>query len=233
MGCEKTRLGRVQICLLLSYRKTYLPPVFESEYFLLEAHRLLEEANVPAILSDTSSFTPELNMWSRLYFSWSVRTICITLGTRRRTALLSAITIDVSDFPASALAEDINFAWFLNVETKTSLAQIFVAKLALVRLVVPFCGFLIKSTSETNSGNGIHTATAGGKSILAATEELETIFSQWSDKHAMAFDPSFVVDPNDPNSSALFVQQCFLQLVNEYVVISTALLTVNSRLPLN
>jgi hypothetical protein len=216
LGCEDTAFGRAQICLLLSYRKTYGNYTFESEHFLFEAGRQLEQANVPAILSEQKPPTAELTMWTRLYVSWALRVIYITLGTRRVTTLKRVMGINVPNIQISALNDDISFSWFLNAKTKRRLAHIFIANVSLVRQVAPFCSFLTRASPDATSGSHLPSSLASGKSILTLTEELEDMLGDWSNEYALVFEPvASLSDMNDDNRSAFFVQQSFLKLTYE------------------
>jgi hypothetical protein len=218
LGCEDTAIGRAQICLLLSYRKTYGNYTFESEHFLFEAGRQLEEAKLPAILEEQEPPGTELTMWTRLYVSWALRMIYATLGTRRVTTLKRLMSINVPSIQISALNDDISFSWFLDAKTKRQLAQIFIANVALVRRIVPFCSFLIRKSPDAISGGRLHTSLAGGKSILALTEEVENMLADWSNEYALIFQPvEFLSQLNDDNRSAFLVQQSFLKMTYESV----------------
>lgn len=218
LGCEDTAIGRAQICLLLSYRKTYGNCTFESEHFLFEAGRQLEQANVPTMFSEQQLPTAELKMWTRLYVSWALRMIYITLGTRRVPTLKRLMSIKVPRIQISALNDDISFSWFLNAKTKRQLAHIFIANVALVRQIVPLCSFLMRESPDAISGGHLHTSLAGGKSILALTEEVENMLADWSNEYAQVFKPvAFLSDMNDDNRSAFLVKQSFLKLTYESV----------------
>ena len=205
----------MQICLLLSYRKTYRDYAFESENFLLEASQHLNEANVPAIVSEKKFSSSELTLWERLYTSWAMRIIGITLGTKRTIPLKRAIDTTMPNLQISALDDDINFAWFLNIETKQRLAKIFIAKVALIRLVFPFCGFLIKASSDAAPGGRLDACSTHGRSILAVTEELEDILANWLNEYSSVFELVVLSDSDDESESVIFVQQSFLKLTYE------------------
>lgn len=216
LGCEDTAIGRTQICLLLSYRKTYGNYAFESEHFLFEAGRHIEQAEMPAKLSDQKPPTAELTMWTRLYVSWALRMIYVTLGTRRGTTLKRVMGINVPSIQISALDDDINFSWFLSAKTKQRLSRIFIANVELGRRVVPFCSSLIRDSPDATSGSHFHIAPAGGKSVLALTEEIENMLADWSNEYARIFEPiASLSDINDDNHSAFLVQQSFLKLTYE------------------
>lgn len=182
----------------------------------MEADRLLQEANVLGILSEGTLPTMELNMWRQLYSSWALRFSWRTLGTRKATALRRVVTIKVPIIQTEAFSDDASFSWFLNIETKQRLAQIFVAKMALVRLVVKFCSFLLRITIGATSTSNLPTPLASGESILTEMEELEILLIEWSSKYAGIYEPLTLSDMNDDaNCSALLMQQSYLKLGHE------------------
>jgi hypothetical protein len=178
----------------------------------------MEQENVPAILSEQQLPTAELTMWTRLYVCWALRMIYITLGTKRVTTLKRLMSINVPSIQISALNDDISFTWFLDAKTKRQLAHIFVANVALVRRIVPFCSFLTRESPDAISGGHLHTSLASGKSILALTEEVENMLADWSNEYAQILEPvTFLSDADDDNCSAFLVQQSFLKLTYESV----------------
>lgn len=107
--------------------------------------------------------------------------------------------------------DDVGFPWFLNASTKRQLSHIFVANVALVRRIVPFCAFLARTSPEP-------TLFAAGKSILALTEEVENMMADWSNEFALVLEPgNFPFDINHDNRFAILSQQSFLKLTYESV----------------
>jgi hypothetical protein len=153
-------------------------------------------------------------MWLRLYISRALRIISITLGTKRANPLKRAVNMKLPEIQISALKDDISFPWFLGVKTKQRLAHIFIAKVALVRLTVPICRFLMKVSPDSTSGSRPSPFMIDRKSLPAVTEELEDILADWSYKNASVFEAPSLDTPSE-DGAALFVHQSFLKLTRE------------------
>jgi hypothetical protein len=186
LDCQADDLGRLEICVLLSFQRSYLNKTIDNEYWILKALDNLKNVNIRRIIKTND---PSGARWKKVYCCWAMRAVGLIVGLKT-ISQPHIISIPTLNFNLSDMEQDLNFDWFLSSETKRDLARRFIARVALAFTSIPLCKLLLKrnithtpgsSDRETNCNN------TGPKSMLSDIEESEGLFENWKKENIDLF----------------------------------------------
>lgn len=143
LGCTGDDLARLQICVLLTQKRSSDPA--ENEKWILEGFKAMTDTWSAASVSGSTMGIQATPLGRRVYGGWYTRSVgcVISFKTCSQPDLLSA---PVPSTSMSDMDEDVESTWLLTAETKASLADFFVARVTLAvqsstvaRLILESC----------------------------------------------------------------------------------------------
>ncbi|PGH20097.1 hypothetical protein AJ80_03665 [Polytolypa hystricis UAMH7299] len=219
-GCETGSMQKVQICLLLSTstRPTFENGVIPREHWLLEAQHILNVANVPYLLSQTSLPPRQLSRWKLLYSCCIQRVLAFLLGSQR-VNVASSIALEIPSISLRDLYEELKVPWYLSVEAKRKLASLFLAKIDLFRHITLICNIIIRHSGQHVTSMVSSLPRPYKRSIMGELEECEGAVSDWRVQYDYYFqDVSDNSNPPDRSELPWITQRSFLKLTYEFVI---------------
>lgn len=209
-GCEKDPMNKARICLLLSRSQSYPNSIFNDEKWLLEAHQQLQRCQLGRSDGRTSRGRRTASQYLILKACYAIRVRSAVLGTHR-AYVPPDLSTEITQIHQSDLEEDTNYSWWLDVDTKRTLANIFLATVDLAPIIDPLCHVL-----NQRKPNPVGTRDVRRRSILSELEECEGKLVAWFKRHEtlMSFEEGPASRSNDAFLS-LFSSRAYLRLAYE------------------
>ncbi|KAF1814738.1 hypothetical protein P152DRAFT_231105 [Eremomyces bilateralis CBS 781.70] len=218
-------MNKARICLLLSKGRIYPRAEFDDEKWLLEAHNQLQQARLPPVDSSPAESKSMVSQWNILRACYSMRVRWEILGLRR-AHLYPAMLVKMVPFQPSDLEEDTRFPWFLSVEVKRRLSEIFLALVDLSLITYPLCHILM--------GPKLYLGWLGEPrklSIMGELEECEGLLAQWQTNHTQLLLTSSDPPKSDPSYYSLLAIFANLRLTYEYLTSTLHQISLCSERP--
>ncbi|KAF2098454.1 hypothetical protein NA57DRAFT_56123 [Rhizodiscina lignyota] len=148
--CETDDFSRLQICVLLSFQRSYLNSFYDNERWILEGFRRFKAANGMLKVKASDPSVPDSTHWKRVYSCWLMRAIGMVLGLKA-TSEPEIISVPIDSITLPELESDLSFSWFLEADTKRDLAQYFIARVELTRHMVSICRLLLERGNPSST----------------------------------------------------------------------------------
>ncbi|KAL5359675.1 hypothetical protein BJX96DRAFT_174567 [Aspergillus floccosus] len=220
LGCEQSPMQKVQICLLMS---TTTSPILENgmmprENWILEAQKILKDANIPLLLSQNSQPPHQMARWRVLYSCCILRVIAFLLGSQR-AIVASGLPFEIPSVTLSDMDDEIRAPWHLELDVKRKLADLFLAKLELFRHFSLICNVILHHTEVQESPTQGGHSRKPGRSIIGELEECEAAVSNWRAEYAhLLQDQQATSHPPTAEELPWLTHKAFLHLTYEFMV---------------
>ncbi|KAL1874111.1 hypothetical protein Plec18167_006045 [Paecilomyces lecythidis] len=162
--------------------------------------------------------------WHRIYSCWYLRSTGLVLGLKN-TSRPEILDAPVPSLSLSDMIDDIQCAAFLRPETKHSLAEFFIARVALASDSTGLCKILLAQLRKNVTSDRL------GKSSLGEIEDSEISMQEWRARHEHLFKRTpvvkvppevhvgytneAVVEKEEVDTAAFYVAQSMLKLLYE------------------
>ena len=232
-GCERDLSNQIRICLLLSQRRKYPGGMFDNERWTIRAQHLLQQAEKPPLVSQTTPRCRKSSRWRLLSCCCLIRAQRVIIGTHRN-ASIATVPLEIPSITEADLEEDLDFPWYLDVATKRELAQVFMAFVDLSRVMHPLCHVVLRNEPKTESGpKGLSRTIPFRGSVLGPLEEVESSLVEWRAYYSELFLTSWdnTRSPGAATPSCLTVAYAYINLTYEFVA-STLSVTYDRELTL-
>jgi hypothetical protein len=205
-------LTNIQICLLLSFQRSYLNSFYDNERWILAAYQRLKQTGT---FDNIKLSAPEFLPWKIVYSCWLMRAIGLVIGLKSTSQpeILNTppISISTSELDSS------NFSWFLDGETKKYLSRFFIARISLTCRMVRLCRLILDRGGGTGSllNHRAVSTEHPSRSVLGEIEDSDIDLSIWRSEQDGALTNLPPPSMSITDKSAYILHQSLLKLTYE------------------
>jgi hypothetical protein len=208
-GCEKNNMDRLRICLLLSYYQAYPVANHEPESWLLEAQRILLQADLQYHFTKYCHGKLE-RRWRLLYASFVIKACVIIISARLRGPAMEVR----ATVPAVGMEdlEDISCTWFMDLPQKQRAAEIFLSYHAITKILLPLRQLLQRKNAAMLSPSSINCGRRKSVLIIDDLEEVESRLAEWRDTYHKLFEDTSWPETSTPGEVSNLVMQASVKM---------------------
>jgi hypothetical protein len=215
LGCEKDRTDQARICILLSFERSYSRTTFKNEQWILEGRRCLDALDDYHVSEPTTLEHDELQQRRLLRCCWLVRALGLIV-TLKQTSQPDILTITTPQISLADLEDDLTIPGLLSTETKHTLAEMFLARVALARDSIALCRLLLWwGTAPSPDDRGTVFPSSGYKSVLGDIEQAEMPLGSWRRQYSKLLAADFALTKTETDRGACLLHQSMLKLSYE------------------
>ncbi|KAK6380417.1 hypothetical protein LTS17_005607 [Exophiala oligosperma] len=227
-GCEQNNMDRLRICLLLSHFQSFPVANHEPGSWLLEARRILLQADLQYQFTNNSRGKLE-KRWRLLYCCFIMELCSHIISSRLRGP-----TIDVPDDVPKMQIEDLEDAtctWFMDPETKKKAMEMFLGYVNVSKILLPLRRLLQCRNAEVLSTLGRDPNTIERSQMTSDLESVESQLTEWHDAREKLFEKIKWPATFVPGEVSNWVMQASVELSYWYILSLVHQLDLSSNRP--
>ncbi|KAH8821882.1 hypothetical protein F5884DRAFT_894602 [Xylogone sp. PMI_703] len=170
LGCTKDDFEAVQLCLLLTMKRSHSNNFFDNERWIVEAVDRMNDIGIIIKINQDLQSEPKSRQWRRLYCCWYLRAQGLVLGLKS-TSRPDILAVPVPSTCLSDVYDDIKLSCFLTSGMRTIVAELFMARVSLAARSIGLCRVILDRFRQGRTGPK--------RSTLGEIEDSEISLREW------------------------------------------------------